>query len=108
MALGIAQYIVLALTFGFLISNIVVTIYWKWTNIINFNVVVQTIRPRTSIGLWRICRESFESGKVECANIDPMNIPSGYIPSWVNAVRALMIFSCLANFTSLLITFYRK
>lgn len=105
---SIAGYIIFVFSFALFAGNVVITAYWKWTNIINFNVVVQTIRPETFIGLWRICRISFDTRHIECANIDPMHIPNGFVEEYVNSFRCksfdslFEIFRLFSKFSHLL------
>ena len=101
-------YLTAALAVSLLVGNITITCYYKWANIINFTSIDVAVKPEKAVGLWEICRFDYNQNHnslspADCANIDPLSIPSGIIPMWVNWVRALMIFSCIFNFVACLI-----
>lgn len=98
-------YVVTVFGFLCLVGNITITAYYKWANIINFTSIDVAVKPEKTIGLWKICAYDSDHNSftpADCANIDPLSIPSGIIPSWMNWVRAAMIFSCIFNLAGII------
>ena len=93
-------------TFICLCINISITYLWYWSKSINFTVVSQAIRPQVDAGLWKLCSGTMATRSISsnCANIDPLHMPSGIVPGYVHAIRAFMIIAITLNLAAFILS----